>query len=95
MFLKSKKVKANIQATYFYTIFENQFKNFMLLWRRIIVRFIYVDWYTLTPFWYFSGNKYNLLAMSSKTKYKSKFLDEWHEKVEFKDWPKKFQMTLQ
>ena len=27
--------------------------------------------------------------MSSKIKYKSKFLDEWHEKAEFKDWLKK------
>ena len=27
--------------------------------------------------------------MSNKMKYKSKFLDEWRERVEFKDWLKK------
>ena len=27
--------------------------------------------------------------MSSKIKYKSKFLDEWHERIKFKDWVKK------
>ena len=45
-FLKWKKVETNIQATHFYTIFQNQYKNFLLLLQRMIVRFvIYIDWY--------------------------------------------------
>ena len=30
-----------------------------------------------------------MLAMSSKIKCKSKFLDEWHERIKFKVWLKK------
>ena len=46
-----KESKANFQARHFYTVFENEFKNFLLIWQRMIVRFvIYVDWDELAPF---------------------------------------------